>query len=181
MPTLITGVALLRGVNVGGKNKLAMADLTAIFTAAGCSAARTYIQSGNVVYAASPAVDRRLPSVVSAEILKRFGLTVPVITRQAAELRRLIASNPYPLSGDLRCLHVGFLAETPERGRVKALNPDRSPGDSFSVVGREIFLHLPRGVARTKLTNAWFDGSLGTVSTLRNWRTVVTLAGMAAE
>ncbi|MEM6797077.1 MAG: hypothetical protein AAF725_24095, partial [Acidobacteriota bacterium] len=80
-----------------------------------------------------------------------------------------------------KALHVGFLAASPAPERIASLDLDRSPPDAFSVVGREIYLHTPGGLARTKLTNAYFDSSLATVTTVRNWRTVHKLLAMTRE
>ena len=172
-------VAFLRGINVGGKNKLSMADLAGIFAAAGCTDVRTYIQSGNVVFSAGARVAGRVADVVARGITEKFGYRVPVVMRSAAELRRAAKCNPFLKSGvDEKSLHVAFLAQSPSKALVAALDPERSPGDSFAVRGREVYLHLPNGVARTKLTNAYLDATLGTVSTVRNWRTVLKLVGM---
>jgi uncharacterized protein (DUF1697 family) len=167
----------LRGINVGGKNKLAMKDLIALFEAAGCAQVTTYIASGNVIFEASARVARAVPAAVTAAIEARFGLAVPVVIRTAAELDAVVASNPFP--DGLDALFVMFLADRPAPARIAALDPARSPGDSFRVVGREIYLHLPNGAARTKLSNAYFDGKLATVSTGRNWRTTLTLRDLA--
>lgn len=175
----MTHVALLRGINVGGKNKLPMKTLGAIFTAAGAESVRTYIQSGNVLFEAPARLSVRIGPAVAAAIRSQFGYEIPVIIRTAAELAAVIAGNPFLKSADEAALHVGFLETTPTPAAEKLLDPDRSPGDSFRVIGREIFLHLPNGVARTKLTNAWFDSKLKTVSTFRNWRTVLKLADLA--
>jgi uncharacterized protein (DUF1697 family) len=75
----------------------------------------------------------------------------------------------------LESLHVLFLADLPEASRVAVLDPERSPGDEYIVRGREIYLRLTTGAANTKLTNAYFDSKLATVSTGRNWRTVTKL------
>ncbi|MGH2489002.1 MAG: DUF1697 domain-containing protein, partial [Candidatus Limnocylindria bacterium] len=84
--------------------------------------------------------------------------------------------NPYlPKEAATSVLHVAFLAAKPRPTKVATLDPNRSPPDEFAVHGREIYLRLPHGVARSKLTNAYFDSKLGTTSTLRNWRTVVKL------
>ncbi len=167
-------VALLRGINVGGTNKLPMSALATIFTDAGCSSVRTYIQSGNVVFSAETIDD--LGPHISAEIRAQFGIHVPVILRSAAEMDGLLHDNPFVKAGvAAEVLHVYFLADAPSARDAKTLDPERSPGDSFVVSGREIYLHLPGGVARTKLTNVYFDKALGTVSTMRNWRTVGTL------
>ena len=174
-------VALLRGINVGGKNMLPMKDLTKMFTDAGCSDVRTYIQSGNVVFRAQDAVARRVPALVSNAIAKRFQFQAPVQTRSAEEIRAIATGNPFLKKGtDTDLLHVAFLASAPASAQVAALDPKRSPPDEFVVQKREVFLRLPNGVAKTKLTNAYFDSKLGTVSTLRNWRTVLALLELAS-
>jgi uncharacterized protein (DUF1697 family) len=174
-----TYVALLRGINVGGTNKVPMKDLSAIFVAAGCSDVRTYIQSGNVVCKAPAGFDGKLASIVEGAILGRFGLRIPVVMRTAIELCNVSLGNPFLKAGrEADKLHVAFLADLPNPARVAALDADRSPPDEFLVKGREVYLFLPGGVAKTKLTNAYFDATLGTKSTVRNWRTVGTLASM---
>lgn len=171
-------VALLRGVNVGGKNKLPMKALAAIFEDLGCEAVRTYIQSGNVVFDA-PSVEG-LAERVAARVEADHGLRVPVVLRSAAELVRVRDENPFA-DADPAALHVMFLRERPAAAKVRALDPDRSPGDAFVVRGADVYLRCPSGVARTKLTNAWFDAQLGTVSTARNWRTLGKLIELAVR
>ncbi len=172
-------IALLRGINVGGKNSLPMKDLVAMFLAAGCVDVETYIQSGNVVCRASAALAKRVPATIEAAILKGFGYRIPVVMRTADEWGDVVRSNPFVKAGaDVGTLHVAFLAGAPGADRVATLDPLRSRPDEFQVRGRDIFLRLPNGVARTKLTNAYFDAKLATVSTVRNWRTVLMLAGL---
>lgn len=172
-------VALLRGINVGGKNVLPMKDLAAMFADAGCSDVRTYIQSGNVVYAAGAAVARKAPALVEAAIAKRFGFAAPIQTRSAEELRAVVAGNPLLAQHDPGVLHVVFLAKEPTAKQAGELDPQRSPGDTFVVRGREIYIACPNGVGNSKLTNAWFDSRLATVSTGRNWRTTLKLLELA--
>lgn len=177
-----TYVALLRGINLGGKNKLPMKDLVAILERAGCVRVRSYIQSGNVVFEAEPELAAGLAARVSAEIEKRFRLRVPVMLRTARELRAVARKNPLLEAGaSVESLHVIFLAADPGKSRAAALDPDRSPPDTFIVRGREIYVSCPNGVGKSKLTNAWFDAKLGTVSTGRNWRTVLKLVEMCDE
>ena len=171
-----TYVALLRGINVGGKNKLPMKDLAEIFVEAGCDGVRTYIQSGNVIFRASSSVASELSVRVTARIAERFGIRAPVQTRTAEQLRDVVFNNPFLLAGEAEeTLHVMFLADLPSQRRVDDLDPDRSPPDRFIVQGREVFLQLPNGVANSKLTNDYFDSKLATTSTGRNWRTVTKL------
>ena len=181
MKTLGTYVALLRGINVGGKNKLPMKDLASVFAEAGCSEVQTYIQSGNVVFRATPALANRLPAVITEAVTSRFGLRVPVVMRTSGELHKVANSNPFLCAGaDEKALHVAFLANPPDSSRVNALDSHRSPPDQFSVRGQDIYLHCPNGLARSKLTNAYFDSGLATTSTLRNWRTVLKLLELAS-
>ena len=173
-------VALLRGVNVGGKNLLPMKDLASLFAGAGCADVRTYIQSGNVVFKASPAKAGRLPALIAKGIADRFGYRTPVLLRSVEELGETVRNNPFLQAGaSENWLHVLFLADQPDAGRVAALQPDRSPPDAYRVCGREIYLQCPNGVGATKLTNAWFDSKLTTISTGRNWRTVLKLLELA--
>jgi uncharacterized protein (DUF1697 family) len=170
-------LALLRGINVGGKAILPMKDLAAIFSASGATAIQTYIQSGNVLFdAADPAA---VAALVTSEIAARFAYPGRIVLRSAAELAAAYRANPFAQAGaTLETLHIYFLADSPTTTAVQALDPDRSPGDSFTVLGRDIFLHLPNGMARTKLTNAYFDTKLQTTSTARNWKTVAKLVEM---
>jgi len=177
-----TYVALLRGINVGGSKNLRTQDVVALFEAAGCRDVRTYIQSGNVVFRAEPEVARWVPHAVRDAIDDQFGFTVPVVLRSAAEMAQLAADNPFLTAGHPEDkLHVLFLADTPDPARVAALDPDRSPPDAFAVHGREVYLYLPNGVARSKLTNDSFDRGLGTTCTQRNWRTVGKLVEMCSR
>ena len=171
-------VALLRGVNVGGRNKLPMADLRDIFATAGCTAVQTYIQSGNVVFEAAQDLAERVPEIVTGTIRQRFGYETAVVLRSSEELRQVVASNPFDTSGDPRFLQVAFLEDTPGAEAVSRLDPDRSPPDAFAVRGRNVHLHYPNGVARSKLTNEYLAAQLQTASTMRNWRTVLKLLEM---
>ena len=169
-------VALLRGINVGGNNMLPMKDLAAMFTRAGGISVQTYIQSGNVVFRADREISTRIPAAVAKAITARTKLQIPIVTRSASELRQIAQNNPFARRGvDTDKLHVVFLAAAPGRAAAQALDPQRSPPDEFIVRGAEIYLHCPNGYGRSKLSNAYFDAKLNTVSTVRNWRTVLKL------
>ncbi|MDE2851047.1 MAG: DUF1697 domain-containing protein [Acidobacteriota bacterium] len=176
-----THVALLRGINVGSKNRLLMSDLSAMFAEVGCADVRTYIQSGNVVFRADPELARLVPDVIGAAIAKRFGYRVPVLPRTSGELAAIVRENPFLRDGaDTGKLHVGFLAKQPEAAAVDSLDRDRSPPDEFAVLGREVYFHCPLGLARTKFTAPYFESKLSTIMTVRNWRTVLRLREMTA-
>lgn len=170
---MTTHVALLRGINLGAKNKVPMPALRDYVEAAGGANARTYLQSGNVVF---EALDDQAPNIgaaISDRLRDDLGLTVPVVLIRADELGAITAANPFLRDGRPESqLHLMVLSAEPTGERIAKLDPDRSAPDAFVVAGRAIYLHLPSGVARSKLTNDYFDRTLGVVSTNRNWRTV---------
>ena len=171
-----TYLALLRGINVGGKNKILMKDLSAIFVEAGCKDVRTFIQSGNVIFNSSVKASARVAGLITAAIADSLGYKTPVVLRTMAELEDAVSNNPFLKAGAAEdSLHVLFLADLPEQGKVEALDPHRSPPDEYVVRGREVYLRLSNSAADTKLTNAYFDSKLTTTSTGRNWRTVTKL------
>lgn len=159
-----------------------MSELVELFEAVGCRAVRTYIQSGNVVFDGGTAVSHGVVQAVPGLVEERFGLRVPVIVRSAEELHEVIAANPFLREPtDPTHLHVGFLAASPGEAAIESLDPERSRVDRFVVRGREVYLHVPGGMARTRLTTYYFDRRLGTTMTVRNWRTVTRLAELVGR
>ena len=173
-------VALLRGINVGGRNRLPMDELARSFEQAGCVSVRTYIQSGNVVFTAAPSIALKARESVAAAVSARVGTEIPVILRPVADLVRVVEENPFLAeSQDPRTLHVGFLSDRPSPDRVLSLDPDRSPPDEFVVRGKEIYLRLPNGMSGTRFTASYVERVLATPATFRNWRTVENLLKIA--
>ncbi len=171
----MTYIALLRGINVGGKALLPMRELVTIFEAAGASGVRTYIQSGNVIFEHEDA--EACVAEVTRAVAGRFGYPGRIVLRSAEEMWAAYEANPFA-EASAEMLHVSFLVDRPSAEAVAELDPERSPGDRFAVIGREVYLQLPNGMGRTKLTNAWLDAKLQTVSTARNWKTVGKLVAM---
>ena len=167
-----TYAALLRGINVGGARKVSMAELAGVFAALGHEDVSTYIQSGNVVFSSSKA-ERAIAPALEAAIDERFGLDVRVMIRSHDELAAIAAGNPF---GDARGVHVVFLERAPAKSA--RLDPDRSPGDAFALVGRELYLQLPTGAGRTKLTLGYVETQLGVAGTQRNWNTLLRLIAL---
>lgn len=174
-------VALLRGVNVGGANRLPMAALKEMFAAAGAQQVETLIQSGNVVFQSHDNNGITIAVAVQAEIERAFHFRTAIVVRDADRWRAVVAGNPFLTSGeDPDALHIACLSTIPGASALARLDRNRSPPDEFVVAGAEIYLKLPNGTARTKLTNAWFDATLAVVSTMRNWRTAQRLSEMLA-
>jgi uncharacterized protein (DUF1697 family) len=174
-----THVALIRGINVGGKNKLPMATLKKTVESLGFEDVVTYVQSGNVVLGAPAAKAEKLAKDIEKAIEKTSGLDVTVVVRTPAELAKIAGGNPFPPKTETSRLYVVFLDRKPAAKAVAKLDPERSPPDEFSVRGREIYLHLPSGAGRTKLTIDYFERQLGVRATNRNWNTVTKLAELS--
>lgn len=173
-----TYVALLRGVNVGGTNKLPMRELVALFASLGYQDATTYIQSGNVVFKATTRREPDLALAIESGVADTFGLTVRVVVRTAAALEDVVARNPFHTTGaDLSKLFVFFLAHLV--APTAELDPHRSPPDQFAVSGREIYVLCPNGLGQSKLTVDYFERRLNTTATARNWNTVTKLLELA--
>ena len=172
----MTHLALLRGINVSGKNMIKMPVLAGIFSDLGCKDVCTYIQSGNVLFNASKTVAAKIESRVEAAIQDQLGLSIPVIVRSGAEFSEAVAANPFPEAvGSPKQLNLMFLKTQPEAAAIASLDPNRSAPDRYLVLGRHIYIHLAQSAADTKLTNAYFDARLKTASTARNWTTISTL------
>jgi uncharacterized protein (DUF1697 family) len=173
-------VALLRSINVGGRNKIAMADLRDLVTSLGYRDVATYLQSGNVTFTGSGSSARAAAEIEQA-IEASLGLTVPVIARSRSELGRIVEGNPYADRGfDPKTVHVTFLGGRPDKKRVSELSAlaGQFGDDEFEVAGSEVYLHCPGGYGETKLHNAYLERRLEKTATTRNWRTVGTLAEM---
>ena len=122
---------------------------------------------------------RRFRALVAAQIASRFGYKTPVVLRTTDQLADVHAGNPFlPMGATEETLHVLFLADHPTPAAVAVLDPERSPGDTYLVRGRDVYLRLPNGAGTSRLTNAYFDSKLATMSTGRNWRTVTKLLEM---
>lgn len=175
-----TYIALLRAVNLAGRNKVAMEDLRALFAEAGGEEVATYLQSGNVIFRCARVSAGDIVHGVEERLRTDLGLGVTVLLRTKAQLAHVVAANPFATSErEESHLHVTFLAEPPERARVRELEAKPFEPDEFRVVGEEVYLRCPNGYGRSKLTNAHFEKHLGVAATTRNWRTVTKLAELA--
>ncbi len=171
---------MLRSINVGGRNRLPMADLRAIVGSLGFDDVATYLQSGNVVFSTTGAA-RAAAKAIEAAINASAGLEVPVVARRARDLAAVLGSNPYrEFEAEPTTVHVTFLDTEPDADGLLALErrADDFGGDRFEAIGTEVFLYCPKGYGETKLTNAFLERQLGTTATTRNWRTVTALAEM---
>jgi uncharacterized protein (DUF1697 family) len=177
-------LALLRGINVGGRNKVAMADLRDVAAAVGLAGATTYIQSGNLVFSCAEADPAHLADLLEREIASRLHVRPAVVVLSRGELKQVIADNPYSGEPDPRCLHAVFHRDMvgPDHAAAVAAAVQRAraagSSDDAAVVGRTLFLHTPDGYGRSELAAQLGRSSAATAGTARNWSTVTKLMDM---
>jgi uncharacterized protein (DUF1697 family) len=173
-------VALLRGVNVGG-NALSMERLRGLCSKLGLKQVRTYVQSGNLVFEADESA-AHWSDVLERALAGKSRVPISVLVRTGAEMAQVIERNPFAREKgiDPARLHVTFLKRAPAKPALAGLSAIEAGSDRLSPAGREIYLHCPNGYGRSKLSNNVLERVLGVAATTRNWRTVATLAEMAA-
>jgi uncharacterized protein (DUF1697 family) len=179
-----TYIAILRGINVSGRNKILMADLKALFEGMGFLDIKTYIQSGNVIFKSKEQyTESSLEDLLQQAIRKKYGFDVPVLVRDSAALEKIISQNPFLKEKDLdqEKLHVTFLAGRPEQEAIEKIKAVDFLPDRFKYIGREIYLHCPERYGETKLSNSFFEKKLKVRATTRNWKTVNKLFEIASE
>ncbi|MED0680930.1 DUF1697 domain-containing protein [Aneurinibacillus thermoaerophilus] len=178
-------IAFLRGINVGGKNKIKMADLREALGKLGLSRVQTYIQSGNILFE-SDEDEATLRQRIEQEIEKVFGLSIIVIIRTSAELKKMIANLPFSdkqiaeaeASSVGECLYVSMLLHEPNAERIEKLKAVDS-NDQFRIVGRDIYLLFHQSIRNSKL--AIQVEKLSVPTTTRNWKTIKKLVALSDE
>jgi uncharacterized protein (DUF1697 family) len=171
-----TFIVLLRGVNVGGNNRVPMAGLRAAVEKAGFSQARTYVNSGNLVMEGT-GTPVAIEKAVEGILAKAFKVDVPVIVRTAAQWKAY-AKDPFP-DADAKRVQLGLSKSMPASGCAKAILERADSGEEVKVVGDAVWIHFPAGVGGSKLTPAFLDKAAGSPLTLRNRNTVHELATLA--
>ncbi|MGH8931747.1 MAG: DUF1697 domain-containing protein [Egibacteraceae bacterium] len=175
-------VALLRGVNVGRSNRLAMAKLRELLTDLGYTDVKTYLQSGNAVFTSSPAAADTAAADIEHALARTLGVQSTVVVRTAADIAAVVANAPMlDLMTDPAKYLVGFLNGDPDPDGARAVaSLDVSP-DEVRLVGREIYLWCPAGVRASPLSAVPWDRRLGVAVTMRNWKTVTYLQTLTGE
>jgi uncharacterized protein (DUF1697 family) len=183
-----THIALLRGINVGGRNRVAMADLRDVVTGLGHTDVATYIQSGNVVFTSKETDTTTLAAALERAIVDALGVAPKVVVLSRSELSQVVADNPYPDEQNPKCLHAAFRNADMGPDEVAAVAAavararDRSSPDEARVVGRTLFLRTPDGFGRSELAAqlARAGGPLAAeaAGTMRNWATVTRLLAL---
>jgi len=182
-------VALLRGINVGGRNKVPMAELREVVTSLGYTAVTTYIQSGNVLFTTPDTDTAQMASALESAVSGAFGITASVVVLSRDQLARVLADNPYTEEPNPRFVHVVFLsAELPKDlfDRIKVAESAaaaKGNRDTVTAIGQALFVHTPDGYGTSELAEGLFriigtPGHTGVTATARNWATSTKLLSL---
>jgi uncharacterized protein (DUF1697 family) len=193
---MATHVALLRGINVGGRNKVPMAELREVVAALGHTGVSTYIQSGNVLFSTGETDAGKLAAALEAAISERFGLWASVVVLSRGELAQILAGNPYQDEPNPRLVHVVFLNAEPSRDvldRIAAAQQAaaaKGSRDTVQAAGRALYLHTPDGFGTSELAQVLLARILtpppkqkkqALAATARNWATATKLLSLCEE
>jgi uncharacterized protein (DUF1697 family) len=192
---MATHVALLRGINVGGRNKVPMADLRELVSSLGHTGVTTYIQSGNVLFTAAGTGTAKMAGVLETAITDRFGIWASVVVLSRDELAGVLDDNPYPDEVNPKLVHVVFLGTEPPAHLLDRINAAQAAGaargsrDTVTAIGTALFLHTPDGFGHSDLAQKLFR-IIGTPSerkkpavaaTARNWASATKLLALCDE
>jgi uncharacterized protein (DUF1697 family) len=176
-------VALLRGINVGGRAMIAMADLRALLESLGFTSVRTLLQSGNLVFEAKVGTPIQMEKLLETATEKRFGHPVDFLVRRADEWNAIIESNPYENEAidDPAHLVVMCLNQAPKAADLAGLKKAVAGREYFLCRGRELYIVYPDGIGRSKLTNVLIERKLGARGTARNWNTALKIRALVND
>lgn len=180
MPTFI---GLLRAINLGSHNKVAMADLKALLAELGMKNPQSILQSGNLVFECAPRATAALEKLLEASAAKTLGLRTDFFVRTGAEWQQAIADNPFPKAAKLDPSHTVLmcLKDAPPPAAVKALQEAIKGREVVKAKGRHAYFLYPDGIGTSKLTITVIEKKLGTTGTARNWNTVLKLGALTGD
>ena len=170
-----TYIAILRGINVSGKNKIKMERLREVLRVAGLQSVQTYIQSGNIIFQTESNKPGELATIISGAIQKEWAYEVPTLVLTREEVIAAKENNPFYKKNpeiDITKLCVTFMENIPDEKLRNAITLPTNCKDFFEIQGKQIFLYCPGGFGRTKLTNNFFERRLEQTCTTRNWKTI---------
>lgn len=175
-------IALLRGINVGGRNMVAMSDLRALFGDLGFSDVTALLQSGNLVFKSDRRATGGLEDLLEKETAARLGVAPDYIVRAAPEWARVIARNPFPkeAKADPSHLLVMFMKTAPTPANAAALQAAIKGPELVRPDGKHLYVAYPTGIGTSKLTGTLIERKLGVRGTARNWNTVLKIAALCA-
>lgn len=172
-------IAILRGINVGGKRKIRMIDLKSLCENLGWKDVETYIQSGNIIFN-SDNQNSDLEETLESAIKEKYGFDVPVIVRNSEELQISIDNNPFfNQDAEINQLHLTLLKKKPTQEKSAEIQTQSYEPDKFKIVGKDVFILCVGKYHKSKLINNFFERKFNTGATTRNWKTILKLSELS--
>jgi uncharacterized protein (DUF1697 family) len=180
---LKTYIAILRGINVSGKNIIKMDALRNALSELNYQDIKTYIQSGNVFFKSSASDSGILETKINKKIFDTWGFNVPVIVKEVSEVKIVYKNNPFVnnRNEDIKYIHVTFLSDPPSKENLEKIKQCHYEPDEYIISGKYVYLFCPGGYGNTKLSNTFFENKLKVSATTRNWKTVGELIKLAGD
>lgn len=172
-------IALLRGINVGGHNRIKMADLRTLLQSMGFANIQTHLASGNVIFETHKNSEKKLAMEISAEIETHHGFKTDILILSLEEIQLAVLANPFPqATNQPKSLHFNFLSSKPKSPDLQKLDMLKKDSEQYKLINKVFYLHAPEGIGRSKLA-AGCEKAIGVPMTGRNWRTVQNILELA--
>jgi uncharacterized protein (DUF1697 family) len=180
---MITYIAFLRGINVGGHKKIKMADLRLLLEGLGYKEVMTYIQSGNVIFNSLEEDREKLENQISETIKDHYGIEVPVLVKTRTEINKILGSNPYNDPEDLASNKIYFvlLQEIPQKEDIEVTSAIIFENEKFIITPECVFIRYDLGAGKAKCGINFFESKLKIAATSRNYRTMTKLLELSAN
>ncbi|MEI6766089.1 MAG: DUF1697 domain-containing protein [Bacteroidota bacterium] len=177
-----TYIAILRGINVSGRNIIKMDALRIMMINEGFSNVTTYIQSGNIIFQYKKTAEEKIAHIISGLILQHFSLSVPALVIKKDALIHIVENHPFlnKCKDDLSKIHVTLMSDNPGT-LADNLPHDTYLPDEFCIEGKTVYLYCPNGYGNTKLNNTFFENKLKTTATTRNMKTMQELVNLSCN
>lgn len=172
-------IAILRGINVSGKNAIKMIDLKNLFEYLNFNHVTTYIQSGNVIFTSDLKDKNQLKELISSQIKKSFSLNVPILLLKIDELREIFSQNPFYADKETNSIHFTFFDNQPDFDNIQIIESKKAKDEEIVIRNNVAYIYCPNGYGKTKLTNNFIETKLKTIATTRNYRTTNELLKIA--
>ncbi len=173
-------LALLRGINVSGKNPIKMKEFQGFLQENGFSTVTTYIQSGNIVLKSQATDNKTISDKISTLIKNKYGYDVPIIVLQQAELETIVKNNPFneQATEEATKVLVSFLTDSPSPELLQKFLANTYPTEEYKFEGKHVYLFCKNGYGKAKINNNFIESKLKVLATTRNWKTVLKLYEM---
>ncbi|WP_400076462.1 DUF1697 domain-containing protein [Winogradskyella sp. R77965] len=175
---MITYIALLRGINVGGHKKVPMAELRELLAKSGLENVKTYIQSGNVIFQSSDNDFKTLESKIKISILEYFGFDVSVLIRTREQLNAIFDNCPFPEEKKLSS-YFAVLTEIPHKDLVKEAYEKTYDNEEYEILNDCLYFYCANGYGNAKFNLNFFEKKLKVNATSRNYKTMVKLLSLS--